>query len=74
MHVEVRLSACVYSPCRLAGNRSPGALARADTLFNGVLHRVQKQVYEVYGAVELMVSDKQLFRGLTTDCRASSTV
>ena len=41
--------------CSLGGSRLPDALARADVLFQTVLQKVQKQVYEVYGAIELMV-------------------
>ncbi|KAK1922815.1 hypothetical protein DB88DRAFT_371134 [Papiliotrema laurentii] len=40
--------------CSLGGSRLPDALARADVLFQTVLQKVQKQVYEVYGAIELM--------------------
>jgi hypothetical protein len=78
---SVRLVERSLSP-RLAGNRSPGALARADSLFNGVLHRVQKQVYEVYGAIELMVGKfvasyrpfERVSRILTKDCGPPSAV
>lgn len=41
---------------RFAGDASPATLSRADTLFDETFPSIREQLYEGYGAIELMVS------------------
>ena len=61
------------SRCSLTGDRSPEVLARADDLFQGVLYKIQRQIYDVYGALELMVWPVHQSK-LKVDCRSHATI
>ena len=56
MHLAVRRVRCKVLIARFAGDASPGTLAKADEVYDEAFTRLLPQMYQRYGAVDLMVS------------------